>query len=96
MTSNHAVLFTKDNCVPCQKVKEHVSYLLEGEPSLGRYLSVMKKENHSSLVEAYELTLFPVLLIVDSAGNEMGRLTGGRLVTSDLRGVLVTLRAFDK
>ena len=95
-TSSHAVLFTKQDCGPCTKAKEHVHYLLEGEPSLGKYLSVMQKENHSALVEAYNLDLFPVLFIVDSLGNEMGRLTGGRAVTNDLRGVLVALRSLDK
>ena len=94
-TSSHTVLFTKSSCPPCAETKEFLTEVLADEPGLGKYISTLQKENHNALVTAYELNLFPVLLIVDSLGNELGLITGGKNVRADLRGVLLTLRYLD-
>jgi len=95
-TSNHAVLFTKQTCLPCTKTKDHLSEILRDQPGLGRYVSVLQKENHSALVEAYDLNLYPTLLVVYSLGEELARITGGQAVRDDIKGILTTLRALDK
>lgn len=94
-TSSRAVLFTKDNCPPCKETKEFLKELLTEEPGLGTHISTLQKENHSALVHAYQLDLFPVLLVVDELGNELGRITGGKKVRANLHGVLLTLRYLD-
>ena len=42
---------TKEDCGPCLKTKEALNEILESEPKFGECISVMKKENHSALVE---------------------------------------------
>ena len=82
MTSNvHLVLFTKEDCGPCLKTKEALNEILESEPKFGECISVMKKENHSALVEAYGLNLYPTLLIVGPNGIEVQeRIVGGKKI----------------
>lgn len=92
-TANHAVLFTKENCLPCTKTKDHLRQIYEDDNDLGRYISVMKKENHSALVESYDLNLYPVLLIVGPNGVELDRVVGGESIRKNLKGILIALRA---
>ena len=77
ISRTHAVLFTKEKCGPCTKTKEFIYDLLENNLGLTDTLSFMKKENHSALVEAYELNLYPTLLIVGPGGLELDRVVGG-------------------
>ena len=96
MTSDHAVLFTKENCPPCALTKEHLTELLTDRPGLGMYISVLKKENHSQLIEEYKLDLFPTLIVVDSMGEEITRIVGGKAIRADLSAVLNGLRILDR
>ena len=89
----HAILFTKDECAPCFKTKVHVATLLQGRPELGEVFSQMQKEYHSALVAAYDLNLYPTLLIVDQnikgdETDEVERFVGGKLVREVLEGKL--------
>ena len=88
-----AVLFTKKGCLPCLKTKDLLNQLLTDSPDLGDVVSIMWKENHSALVESYNLELYPTLLIIDEEGTAVGRIVGGQLVRSVLPGVLTTLGA---
>ena len=88
ISRQRAVLFTKDNCKPCELTKELVFAL---KHSLHENLSVMKKENHSALVAAYELELYPTLLIVDDHGEEQSRIVGGQKIRDNIVNVLTTL-----
>ena len=63
--------------MPCVMTKAFIKDMLAGSPALGSVLSVMAKENHSALVEAYDLNLYPTLLIVGPNGHELDRVTGG-------------------
>ena len=65
--------------------------VLEKNPGYGRHISVMNEKKYPVLVEEYKVNLFPTLLIIDSDGEEMGRLVGGRNIAMDLRGVLFAL-----
>ena len=51
----------------------------------------MKESKYPVLVEEYNVDLFPTLLIIDSEGEEMGRIVGGRNIAMDIRGVLFAL-----
>ena len=65
--------------------------VLEKNPGYGRHISVMKESKYPVLVEEYNVDLFPTLLIIDSEGEEMGRIVGGRNIAMDIRGVLFAL-----
>ena len=92
-SANHAVLFTKEHCLPCTLTKDYLREIYEEDTDLANYISVMKKENHSALVESYELNLYPTLLIVGPNGLELDRIIGGQAIRSNLRVILIALRA---
>ena len=87
----HAVLFTKDKCKPCIQTKEFIYDLLENNLSLVDGLSFLKKENHSALVEAYELNLYPTLLIVGPNGTELDRVVGGAAIRDVIEKKLIEI-----
>lgn len=87
----HAVLFTKEKCGPCIKTKEFIYDLLEHNLSLTETLSFMKKENHSALVESYNLELYPTLLIVGPNGLELERVVGGAAVRDCIESKLIEI-----
>lgn len=95
-TSSHAVLFTKDKCAPCVGAKSKLKEVLDENPNFANAISVMQKENHPALVSAYDLQLFPTLLIVDSLGEERDRIVGGSKIIDQLKGVLFTLTTITK
>ena len=85
-----AVLFCKQGCPPCDATKDFVFAL---KPHLTEYLSIMQKENHSALVAAYELNLYPTLLVIDKDGAEVDRVVGGKNVREHLLNILNTVNA---
>ena len=85
----HAVLFTKEACGPCIKTKDFIYDFLEHNLALTETLSILKKENHSALVEAYELNLYPTLLITGPNGLEMERVVGGAAIRECIEDKLV-------
>ena len=91
ISRTHAVIFTKEKCGPCTKTKEFIYDLLENNLGLTETLSFMKKENHSALVEAYELNLYPTLLIVGPGGLELGRVVGGAAIRDCIEEKLVNI-----
>lgn len=92
-TANHACLFTTANCIPCTETKEYLQEVLESDNDLGNYISVMDRHNHASLVESYDLAIYPVLLIVGPNGIELDRVSGGKQIRNNLKGILIALRA---
>ena len=98
MTSSatHACLFTKEHCLPCTKTKDYLREIYKEDEDLTHYLSVLKKENHSALVESYNLNLYPTLLIVGPNGTELDRIVGGKEIRKNLKGILIALRANSK
>jgi len=90
-----AVLFTKQDCLPCITTKDALNKVLERNPACGNYIATLEKENHSALVAAYELEMYPTLLVVDDKGEEVGRFTGGKKVREYLPGILSTLRIME-
>ena len=90
-TSSKAVLFTKENCAPCLNTKAYITTHVDSELAYD-HLVVMKKENHSALVAAYELNLFPTLLVVDKQGEEIHRIVGGNKIQAQLEYILEGIR----
>ena len=65
--------------------------MIENNLDLSEVLSFMKKENHSALVEAYQLNLYPTLLIVGPNGLEIERIVGGKAVREVLKDKLIEI-----
>ena len=89
--ASKAILFTKENCPPCIKTKEFINVAVD-EYLAAEHLVVMKTENHSALVAAYELDLFPTLLLVNGQGEEMNRIVGGQNIRGQIQYILEGLR----
>ena len=90
MTSRlHAVLFTKEKCLPCELTKVKLLDIVTEHMGLNETISVLAKENHSALVEAYELKLYPTLLIVGPNGLEQERIVGGKKIREILEEKLI-------
>ena len=53
-------------------------------------LSILKKENHSALVEAYDLNLYPTL-IVGPNGTELDRVVGGAAIRDVIEKKLIEI-----
>ena len=65
--------------------------MIENNLDLSEVLSFMRKENHSALVEAYQLNLYPTLLIVGPNGLEIERIVGGKAVREVLKDKLIEI-----
>ena len=71
------------------KTKEFAYDILEDNLGLAETLSFMKKENHSALVETYEVDLFPTLLVVGPDGMVLDEVVGGKNVRDVLKEKLI-------
>lgn len=90
---SRAVLFTKEDCLPCVLTKDYINSIREEYPSYGNSIHILKREYHPSLIGAYNIELFPTLVIVDQLGEEEGKLVGGQSIREHLKGILFTLTA---
>lgn len=88
-----AVLFIKEDCLPCALTKDCLESIREEHPSYGNSIHILKREYHPSLVGAYSIEKFPTLVIVDQLGEEEGKLIGGQAIRDHLKGILFTLTA---
>jgi thiol-disulfide isomerase/thioredoxin len=77
------VFFKKDGCGPCEKATEALDQVLELNPEYGQYVSVIQKENAPALVAAYELKMYPTVLIMDKESHELSRKVGSSFLTKD-------------
>lgn len=89
-----AVLFTKKGCLPCIKTKDYHNQIVAESPELAGTIVFMAKENHSALVESYQLDKYPTLLLLED-GICRGRVVGGKLVRWVLPGVMTLLGALE-
>lgn len=80
-----AVMFTKEHCSPCIETKDYIKTFKD---ELLKYLVVLQKEHHSALVAAYELEKFPTLLLLNSKGEEVRRLVGGKDIQREIHNSL--------
>jgi len=90
------VLFTKEDCKPCKLTVEFMYSVFSYNEELANYISVLKKENHTALINAYEITMFPTLLIVNEDGEVQERFTGGKEVRGVMHQKLQDVRAYNR
>ena len=81
-----AVLFTKEGCPPCELTKEFIAEHVKAP--FDEHLVVMKKENHSALVAAYELDLFPTLIVTGREGEPTLKVVGGKNIRAQINYIL--------
>lgn len=82
-----ATLFTKEDCLPCARTKQYIYdnfYQDELDWPLLDALTILRKEDHSALVAAFELQLYPTL-IIHQDGEELERIVGGHNIRGNLR-----------
>jgi thiol-disulfide isomerase/thioredoxin len=75
------VFFKKKGCEPCKLATRELRQVLDQYPEYEPYVKVMLKENVPSLVAAYELELYPTVLIMDKNNNELSRKVGSSMLT---------------
>ncbi len=93
MPTSRATLFTKEDCLPCAQTKLYLAdnfYQDEADHRLLDVLSVLRKEDHPALVAAFDLDLFPTLVIHEE-GKEIDRVVGGKAIRGNLRYILTEL-----
>ena len=93
---SRAILFCKDDCLPCTWTKGELLKIFDTNPEYKQNITTLRKETHPSLVGAYQVERFPTLVIVDSLGEEQGKLVGGENIRSQLLGILFALNASTK
>ncbi len=82
-----ASLFTKENCLPCALTKSYIFdnfYQDELDWPLLDALTILRKEDHPALLAAFDISLFPTL-IIHQDGEELERLVGGTAIRGNLR-----------
>ena len=93
MPTSRATLFTKEDCLPCAQTKKYLFdnfYQDEADHRLLDVLTVMRKEDHPALIAAFNINLFPTLVIHED-GKEVIQVVGGRAIRGNLRYFLTQL-----
>ena len=93
MPTSRATLFTKENCAPCLNTKKYLFdnfYQDEGDQRLLDVLTVLRKEDHPALVAAFDLNLYPTLVIHED-GKEVQKVVGGKNIRGNIRYILTEL-----
>lgn len=83
--TSSALLFTKQGCPPCGRVKAHLPSI---EGKLLEHLHIKDKDDYPHLREVYGIDLFPTLLLLNSEGEEIDRVVGGNNVIHHLQSIL--------
>ena len=82
-----ASLFTKEDCLPCAQTKQYIYdnfYQDELDWPMLDALTILRKEDHPALVAAFELSMFPTL-IIHQDGVELERIIGGKNIRGNIR-----------
>lgn len=75
------LLFTKEECTPCTQAKRQLSNAIKERPELEHFVTVLQKEKQTALVEAYGLTMYPTLIVLDENADELARNVGSQNLT---------------
>ena len=70
------VFFKKEGCGPCELALARLQSVLTSNPEFEEHVTILQKENHTALVEAYELKMYPTVLILNQEMDEIGRKVG--------------------
>lgn len=85
------VLFKMKDCTPCLNASTALDKVLKKHPEFIPYTSQLWKENHPALVISYKLELFPTLIILDKALDEINRVVGSKKLTEEFWLSLLTI-----
>ena len=55
--------------------------VLDQHPDYSQYISIIQKEDAPALVAAYELQMYPTVLIMDKDSHELSRKVGSSYLT---------------
>ena len=72
------IFFKKEGCAPCDDATAALDAILYAYPEYRDHVHVFQKEHHTSLVETYELEVYPVALLLDFHNDELGRVQGSK------------------
>lgn len=78
MAEHRLILFTKKDCAPCKRIKNFIR--------TGGYINdvvIMEKENHPALVSAFQLGLYPTLVVAEGPVM-LRKFEGAKLVQVNL------------
>ncbi len=76
------VFFKKHECSPCKFAQDALTSVLKKHPELEKFVVTMQKEDHPALVAAFELNLYPTVLIMDN-DREVSRKVGARWLSAE-------------
>ena len=77
------IFFAKEDCAPCLNTKIALDDVLLLHPEYRDLVTVMAKENHPSLVAAYDLEMYPTVIIFDENNQEITRRIGQHNLTRE-------------
>ena len=77
------IFFKKEGCGPCEMALDALKTVLEQRPDYRQIVTIIQKEKVPSLVAAYELELYPTVLIMDIDNNELSRKVGSSSLTQE-------------
>ena len=80
---NKLIFFAKEDCAPCLNTKVALDYVLIEHPEYRDIVTVMIKENHPALVAAYDLKMYPTVIIFDENNQEITRRIGQHNLTRE-------------
>lgn len=86
VTSNkpHSLaFFKKRECLPCAAADATLRGVLNSTPEYRDYINVFQKEDHPALVAAFDLNLYPTVLILNDKGEEISRKVGARYLSEE-------------
>jgi hypothetical protein len=75
------VFFKKEGCGPCDMAAKALKQVLDQHPDYSQYISIIQKEDAPALVAAYELQMYPTVLIMDKDSHELSRKVGSSYLT---------------
>lgn len=87
---HHLSFFKKQECLPCKQAEENLQAVLHLHPEYRRYVTVLQKENHPALVAAFDLNLYPTVLIQNKKNEEIARKVGVRFLSQEWWGAALT------
>ena len=75
------LLFTSDNCLPCDGVKERFRNIFRRHPKYTSYVSYINKTTLPNMHSIYNVSRTPTLIILDNNLMEINRIEGANHLT---------------
>lgn len=69
--------------MPCVAADAAVRAVLNSTPEYRDYINIFQKEDHPALVAAFDLSLYPTVLILNDKGEEISRKIGARYISEE-------------